>query len=212
VDVHGLRHILTLDYADPTRLYGALFGGDIIVSQDSGASWRTIKRFDYKLKYAVTDPQYAGRIYVATAQNGGYRSDDGGATWVSMNKGLRDFNGAETFYRLILNPSQKNSLFWVSKYGIVKSDDAGTTWKSVPLITPPGSVTIYAFAVSPTNPKEMYYTGTILGENSSRSTFYKTVDGGANWTTKKLPTNTIPIFIEVNPKDTNLVFMSFTNT
>ncbi len=202
---------LTLDTANSTILYGALHGGDLIISQDSGGSWRTIKRFDTILKFATTDPQIPGRVYVGTATAGGYRSDDGGTTWTSFNKGLSEFSGAYAFFRLVLNPAQKNSLFWVSKYGVLRSDDGGTTWKKINLITPEGSVNIYAFAVNPVNQKELYYTGTTLGENSSRSTFYKSVDGGVTWITKKLPTNTIPVFIEVNPKDPNLLFMAFTN-
>ncbi len=203
---------ISVDYTNPSVVYAALFGGDVLMSQDHGSSWRVIKRFDTNLKFITTDPQVSGRIYAATAQAGGYRSDDGGVTWTSMNKTLAEFSGSYYFYRLVLNPSVKNSLFWVSKYGVLRSDDAGATWKALNLVTPAGSVNIYAFAVNPTSSKELYYTGTVLGETSNRSTYHKSVDGGVTWMTKKLPTNTVPVYMEVNPKDTSMLLMAFTNS
>ena len=119
---------------------------------------------------------------------------------------------AKTFYRLIMHPSQKDSLFWVSKYGILRSNDAGATWNDLKLITPPGSVNIFAFAISPKDSREMYYTGTILNEKNVpvRSTFYKTADGGTNWVTKKLPSTAIPTALWVHPDKTNTLFIGFT--
>jgi hypothetical protein len=59
----------------------------------------------------------------------------------------------------------------------------------------------------------MYYTGTILGSKNEhiRSVFYKTEDGGKNWVTKKMPTDTIPAYLLVHPENNNLIFMSFMN-
>ena len=118
-----------------------------------------------------------------------------------------------SFYRLTLNPGQRDSLFWISKYGILRSNDAGETWSDMKLLTPPGSVNIYAFAINPKNQKEIYYTGTILGPKNEhlRSTFYRTVDGGENWVTKKLPTNSIPIQFVMNTENSSQLFLGFTS-
>jgi hypothetical protein len=112
----------------------------------------------------------------------------------------------------VLHPSKANTIFWISKYGILRSEDAGASWQELHLITPPGTVNIYGFAINPTNENELYYTGTILGEKNAhvRSTFYKSVDGGRSWTTKKLPTNTIPVAIYIHPLKPEIVFMAFT--
>lgn len=199
------------DYGKHTTVYAALFGGEVLKSLDTGDSWRSIKNFKTNLAHLATDPLTPGRIYVAGANSGFTRSDDGGASWVSLSSGLQNFNDSLYFYRLVLHPSKKNTLYWVSKYGIVHSDNAGASWTEVKLLSPPGSVNIYAFAVNPANPKEMYYVGTVLGEGTdSRSTFYKTTDGGNNWVTKKLPTNTIPVAMIIHPLETNTLFMGFT--
>ncbi|MBI5729297.1 MAG: hypothetical protein HY983_03615 [Candidatus Magasanikbacteria bacterium] len=202
---------LGFDYGKHTTVYTALFGGQILQSLNTGDSWRVIKTFKYNLQWLATDPLTPGRIYVAGADSGFTRSDDGGQTWISLSRGLQSFNDSLYFYRLVLHPSKKDTLYWISKYGILYSEDAGNIWTDVKLLSPPGSVNIYSFAVNPSNPKEMYYVGTVLGEGAnSRSTFYKTTDGGNNWVTKKLPTNTIPVSMVIHPTETDTLFMGFT--
>lgn len=200
-------------FEENSNIYAALLGGDILKSNDGGKSWRVVKRFGFFLQQIMTDPFNPRRVFVASYRNGLYRSDDNGENWTDVSKGLESFSESVNFYRLILNPGQKDSLFWISKYGILRSDDAGDTWNALQLITPPGSVNIYGFAINAKNQKEMYYTGTILGEKNAhvRSTFYKSVDNGKNWVTKKLPTNTIPMSIRIHPDKDSVLFMGFTS-
>lgn len=203
---------ISIDPSSDASVYAAILGGDILKSKDSGRSWRVVKRFNFNLQHIVVDSNMSKRVYVASHRNGLHRSDDGGENWVDLNEGLNGFSDSKNFYRLILNPAQADSLFWVSKYGILRSDDLGVSWTALSLITPPGSVNIYGFAINPKNQKEMYYTGTILGDGNAhiRSTFYKTMDGGVNWVTKKLPTNTIPSALRIHPEQTSMLFMGFT--
>jgi len=152
------------------------------------------------------------KIYVAAYQNGLYRSDDGGNNWLDLSAGFQNFNDSKKFNRLVLNPSQSKSLFWVSKYGILRTDDDGQTWKELKLLTPPGSVDIFSFAVNPKNDKELYYTGTVLDakKKNLKSTFYKSMDGGSSWVTKRLPADTIPVSLDVQPVNTKMLFLGFT--
>ena len=200
------------DYADADVIYAAQLGGDILRSADKGRSWQVIKRFNFQLQDLMADKQNPKRLYVAAYRQGLWRSDDGGQSWVDLNQDLGRFNDSKAFYRLVLNPAQKNSLFWACKYGILRSDDAGETWTDLKLLTPPGAVNIFGLAVNPKNQKEIYYTGTILGDNNVhvKSTFYKTSDGGQSWVTKKLPTETIPVMIKVHPEKDNVLLMGFT--
>lgn len=204
---------LAVDFANSKIIYGGISGGDVLVSGDAGGSWKVVQRFNSEMQFLTTDPLSPGRIFVALQRGGLYRSDDGGKNWNNLNSGLEKFNDSKNFYRLVLNPGQKDSLFWISKYGILRSDDAGENWEDMKLITPPGSVNIYAFAINPDNQKEIYYTGTILGEKNAhvRSTFYKSIDGGNNWVTKKLPTNTIPTHLLINPQNSSQILLGFMN-
>lgn len=202
---------MAVDFGSSTTVYAAELGGDILVSNNLGSSWRVNQRFGFQLQYLVADQFTPGRVYVAAYNKGIYRSDDLGTTWKDLSAGLDPYADAYKFNRLTMNLGKKDSLFWVSKFGILRSDDAGVTWTDLKLITPPGSVSIYGFDINAKNQKEMYYTGTILGEKNAhvRSTFYKTTDGGKNWVTKKLPTNTIPVGILINPEKDNVVSMGF---
>lgn len=204
---------IAVDFGNSKIVYAALVGGDIVASNDSGLSWHTVKRFGFQVQHLAADQLGAGRIYVASYHNGLYRSDDGGASWVDLSQPLNAFNESNYFYRLVVHPSRKNTVFWICKYGILRSDDAGTTWREIKLLTPPGSVNIYAFAINPQNEKEIYYVSTVLGEKNLplRSTFYKSVDGGSTWVTKKLPTNSIPISIYLHPLEPNVLFLGFTS-
>ena len=197
---------------DKGSVYAAVLGGDILKSEDAGRSWRAVKRFGFTLQQVSADPNTPAKIYVAAHRNGLYRSENSGTDWTELNEGFKNYSESQNFYRLILNPGKKDSLFWISKYGIIRSDDSGASWTDLKLITPPGSVNIYGFAINPKNQNEMYYTGTILGEKNShiRSTFYKSVDGGRNWVTKKMPTNTIPAVMRIHPENTGMVFLGFT--
>lgn len=203
---------LAIDYGDPKVVYGAEVGGDIFMSVDAGASWQVVKRLNKEIQAITTDPLAANRLYVASYNEGLLRSDNRGVTWLDLGDQIRSFSEATNFYRLVLHPKKKNTLYWISKYGILYSTTAGESWTEIKLITPPGSVNIYAFAVNPNNDKEMYYVGTILGEKNIpvRTTFYKTVDGGQTWLTKKLPTNTVPVTLNVHMDQNNLLFLGFT--
>lgn len=204
---------LAVDFGNKNLVYGTMLGGDVLISEDAGRSWRVSYRFGFETQQMVADPFQPNRIYVAAQRSGLWRSDDGGNTFQDLSAGLNNFSGSMTFYRIFLNPKNPSSLFWISKYGILESNDAGATWTDLKLLTPPGSVNIYAFGVNPKNLDEIYYTGTILGQKNEhvRSTFYKTVDGGKNWVTKKLPTNTIPAFMSINRTNPSQLFMGFTS-
>ncbi len=202
---------LAVDSGNSNIIYGASYGGDIMVSRDAGSSWSVVKRFNTVLSDMQADPNQSGRVYVASYRKGFFRSDDVGASWKNLSAGLYEYSNGLYFNRLIFNPAQKNSLFWVCKYGILRSNDLGETWSEMKLLTPPGSVSIFGFAINPDNQKEMYYTGTILGDQNKhvRSTFYKTNDGGVNWVTKKLPTNTIPVSVLLHKEREGLLFLGF---
>ncbi len=203
---------LAVDFSDSNIVYALQFNGDFLMSVKGGEGWRTVRRFGQQMRDLQVDPRQPHRVYIATYRDGLWRSEDGGLVWAHLQDGFSPYSGSQEFYRLILNPGQPDSLFWISKYGILRSDNAGGSWTDLKLLTPPGGVVIFGFAINPKNQKEMYYTGTLLGEGNVhvRSTFYKTSDGGNNWITKKLPTNTIPTIIRLHPDNENILFMGFT--
>lgn len=203
---------MSIDNFNRSNIYAALENGSILQSSNAGISWRVIKTFKAVVREVMTDPQTQGRLYVATSLMGLQRSDDGGVNWEDASEGLKSFTQGLYFYRLVLDPGRKDSIYWLSKYGIFHSTDAGRTWVEMKLVTAPGSVNIYTFAVNPKNPKEMYYTGTVFGADNkvSNSKLYKSTDGGVSWFNRKLPSSAVPVSLFLHPDDPNMLFSGFT--
>ena len=141
-----------------------------------------------------------------TNSNGLYVSANGGDNWSNNNAALKKFSGGISYRRHVLHPTLPNTIFWVSTYGILRSNDMGKSWSAYDLITPPGSANIYAFAINPQNENEIYYTATI----NTKSTFYKSMDGGNTWVTKKMPTGQSPTVLRVHPEQSSVLYMGFT--
>lgn len=197
---------LAFNQFSPYEFYIGESNGDLLRSNDSGVSWKIVKRFGDRLYHVESSPLQSGLFYVITKSNGLYRSDDGGNSWVGLKDSLAKFSKGLEYRRHLLHPTKPDSIYWISTYGILRSDDRGESWYAYDLIHPPGSASIYAFAVNPKNDNEMYYTATI----NSRSTFYKTLNGGKEWITRKLPTGQLPISLRVHPEKTNILYMAFT--
>ena len=82
-----------------------------------------------------TDPQ---RIFVAISAAGTFRSDDGGATWKPVNRGLLseylpkpDLEVGHCVHRIAFHPSRPEVLFMQKHWDVMRSDDAGENWTEV---------------------------------------------------------------------------------
>lgn len=196
---------LAFNYFPPYQIYLAETNGDVLSSMDSGNSWTVEKRFGTRIINLVSSPLQEGLMYAITKDKYLFRTDNGGKDWVSLNTNLATFPGSKEYRRFVMHPNKSGTIYWISTYGILRSDDKGETWKAYELITPPGSAAIYGFAVSPTTDNEIYYVATISG----KSTFYKSLDGGVNWITKKLPSGQLPAVLRIHPKNDKMLFLGY---
>lgn len=197
---------LTFNPFSPHHMFMATSNGDLLESLDSGVSWSVVRRFNAQVAQIEADPHQEGLIYVASRSKGLFRSFDGGATWTDLEDALDNFSDAIEYRRFFLHPTISQTIYWISTYGILVSDDGGDSWAAMELITPPGSAQIYAFAINPANDDEIYYTATING----RSTLYKSADGGTRWVTERLPSRQLPTMLRVHPTDGNMLYLGFT--
>lgn len=197
---------LTFNYFYPHQIVLAESNGDVLRSDDQGKSWMILNRFGVKISEVIPDQLEENVFYVATRNDGLIRTLDGGSSWTYLKDKLSAFPGGLEFRRLVVHPTTPGTIYWISTYGILVSTNQGDTWEALPLITPPGSANIYGFDVNPANDKEIYYTATI----GDRSTFYRSIDGGKNWITKKLPSGQIPTALRVDPNKENIVYLGFT--
>lgn len=188
------------------EIFMGKINGDILSSRDGGENWTVRTRLQSRIEEIAFDSAAQGVAYVATRNDGLFRSENTGATWDDLGDRFSGFTQASSYRSMHIHPTQANTLFWISTYGILRSTDRGESWQPYELITSPGSVDIFGFAVNGQNDSEMYYTTSLGG----RSTFYKTADGGETWSTKKLPSGQIPGILRVHPEKGNVVYIGFT--
>ena len=86
----------------------------------------------------VLDAADPHRIYVAISAAGAFRSDDDGATWRPVNRGLKsqgipdpDAEVGHCVHRIAQHPSRPNTLFMQKHWDVMRSDDAGESWREV---------------------------------------------------------------------------------
>jgi photosystem II stability/assembly factor-like uncharacterized protein len=86
----------------------------------------------------LLDPSDPRRIFVAISAAGTFRSDDAGATWRPINRGLKSEGlpnpSAEVghcVHRIAMHPSRPGVLFMQKHWDVMRSDDAGDNWREV---------------------------------------------------------------------------------
>ncbi|PKM87849.1 hypothetical protein CVU83_02450, partial [Candidatus Falkowbacteria bacterium HGW-Falkowbacteria-2] len=72
-------------------------------------------------------------------------------------------------------------------------------WENIKLITPEKDAIINAVAVNPKNSQELFYV--------TNTTFFRSLDGGVTWTSKKLPTTRAGSDLLVDFNNPNIMYM-----
>ena len=138
--------------SDPDTVYAGVEDAALFRTTDGGRSWHELPGLrghgtgmkwqpgggGMCLHTIVVDPTRPERIYTAISAAGVFRSDDGGKTWAPKNRGLRsatipdqDAEVGHCVHRIALHPSRPNVLFMQKHWDVMRTDDAGETWKEV---------------------------------------------------------------------------------
>jgi uncharacterized protein (TIGR03437 family) len=209
------------------------YGAGVLKSTDGGATWTQLGASLFGTPYAscgtcggafigsIAVHPTQGQILLAAVAQGGSatgidRSADGGVTWVPvLSIGIE---GTEVLF----DPTNGNIAFAAlgggndTANGLYKSTDAGLTWARPDAAgsnqLPTAGVGRIVLAMAPSNTSTLY-AGIADSSTWGLTGFYKSVDGGTNWT--QLPsapnycggqcpiTNTVA----VSPTNANAVFV-----
>lgn len=120
--------------SDGHRLYATTERG-LAVSDDNGATWRTIGFFEDGVSAFTV---HGNTIYVGSYRDSGmFRSDDSGETWKPINNGFRLFEDSDgrAYYGWIkqILVTRSGSVITVMHGPIYISHDRGETWQDVTL-------------------------------------------------------------------------------
>lgn len=137
---------------DPDTVYAGVEDAALFRSTDGGATWGELTGLrghgsgdkwqpgagGMCLHTIILDPSNADRIFIAISAAGAFRTDDGGTTWMPINKGLRssqlpdqDVEVGHCVHRIALHPSRPDVLFMQKHWDVMRSDNAGDLWREV---------------------------------------------------------------------------------
>jgi hypothetical protein len=137
---------------DPDTVYAGGEDAAIYRSTDGGQKWQELTGLRTHstgpqwqpgaggmcLHTIITDPVDLDRLFVAISAAGVFRTDDGGVTWKPVNKGLRsggipdeDAEVGHCVHRLAMHPSRPRTLFMQKHWDVMRTDDAGESWREI---------------------------------------------------------------------------------
>ena len=146
----------------------------------------------------VPDPADADRLYACVSAGGAYRSDDGGANWRPVNRGVRaDFledrpaptgrcqpETGQCVHKLVVHPARPAVLFQQNHCGVYRSDDRGEHWLDISDGLP--SRFGFPIAVHPREPQTVYVVPLVSDRErtppAGQLAVWRSRDGGASWT------------------------------
>ena len=170
---------MIVDWFSPNIVYAALSDGSLIKTSNLGDNWTNI----YRSRQPITDIEISNSdsrvLIVATSGVGMAKSEDGGETWVSIIEELKAYRDATRVLSLSQD-AQGRVLYAATYYGILRSEDMGSSWQALNLLTAPNEVAPSVVVVDPFNVDSVIYA---VGNS-----IFISHDGGANWSVQRLPT------------------------
>ena len=137
---------------DPETVYAGVEDAALFRTVDGGRTWQELPGLrghpsgpkwqpgagGMCLHTIILDPSNPKRIFIAISAAGAFRTDDGGETWKPINRGLRsEFMPDPTaevghcVHRIVMHRSRPDVLFMQKHWDVMRSDDAGESWKEV---------------------------------------------------------------------------------
>ena len=123
---------IRVDAFEPDTAYAATLAG-LYKTTDGAKSWMRIGESlsDQMIIAMILDRTKKGVIYI-TGRDGVHRSEDGGMTWKTLNKGFTTTN-----VRSIAQSATDPNLFYAGTNGsgLYRSRDGGDTWEPMPSLS-----------------------------------------------------------------------------
>lgn len=192
---------IAVDWFNPQTLWLGNTDGDLLKSIDGGTNWVSSYKMRSPIYHLMVSNADSRIVLVGTANRGLYRTEDTGASWVSLNSEItKDFSKADEVYGF--SQLYDGSLVVMNTaYGILYSSDAGKTWEAFKLVTSPAEVRIWDAAVDPKNRERIYY--------ATYGKLFISENGGDTWRNVKLPSRRAPIVLEPHPEYPQMLLFGF---
>src|SRR5262249_646865 len=138
--------------SDPDTVFAGVEDAAMFKSTDGGKTWAELSGLRCHesgpkwqpgaggmcLHTILIDPTNHDRMYIAISAAGAFRTDDGGATWKPINRGLSsqfmpdpDAETGHCVHRIAFHKSRPDTLFMQKHWDVMRSDNAGDNWVEV---------------------------------------------------------------------------------
>jgi photosystem II stability/assembly factor-like uncharacterized protein len=137
---------------DPDTVYAGVEDAALFRSTDGGQTWQELSGLRTHpsgsswqpgaggmcLHTILLDPSHPRRMFIAISAAGVFGSDDAGQTWRPMNRGLKSegipnptAEVGHCVHRIAMHRSRPGVLFMQKHWDVMRSDDAGESWREV---------------------------------------------------------------------------------
>ena len=137
---------------DPDTVYAGIEDAALFRSVDGGGSWQELPGLRRHgsgpswqpgaggmcLHTILLDPRDDAHMTVAISAAGTFRTDDAGATWRPINRGLRsegipdpDAQVGHCVHHVAAHPARPDVLFMQKHWDVMRSDDGGDSWVEI---------------------------------------------------------------------------------
>jgi len=138
--------------SDPDTVYAGVEDAALFRSTNGGQNWEEISGLrghgtgprwqpgagGMCLHTIVLDPSNSKRMYIAISAAGAFRTDDGGKSWRPINRGLKSLyipdptaEVGHCVHHIAAHKSRPSVLFMQKHWDVMRSDDAGDSWREV---------------------------------------------------------------------------------
>ncbi|MFY9741398.1 MAG: exo-alpha-sialidase [Candidatus Sulfotelmatobacter sp.] len=138
--------------SDADTVYAGVEDAALFCSTDGGQNWQELSGLrghgtgpnwqpgagGMCLHTIILDPSNRDRIFIAISAAGAFRTDDGGATWKPINRGLYSkylpnptAEIGHCVHHVAMHPARPGVLFMQKHWDVMRSDDAGDNWKKI---------------------------------------------------------------------------------
>jgi hypothetical protein len=138
--------------ANPDEVYAGVEDAALFHSTDAGVTWTELSGLRTHTTGSAWAPGAGGmclhtilldranpqRMVIAISAAGAFRTDDGGATWKPINRGLHSLyipnptaEVGHCVHHIAAHPSKPGTLFMQKHWDVMRSDDAGDNWHEV---------------------------------------------------------------------------------
>lgn len=190
---------IALNPASPEQVAIGLSQGELILSNDSGATWRLVQSYNDRINKIIWNQT---GLYVVVKGTGIFKSTDNGGSFQLITASLQSAGNTSTlsifgsqissYNQLAISSLDTNNMYVTTNLGLYHSRNGGVNWQFINMPLRQSALAPTAIAIAPSSDNVVYV--------SASSIIYKTSDGGNTWSTADTGTKNLVNALLVDPE------------